>query len=671
MIKDIKEFNNVIDQLKKYDLAYEQGKPLISDTEFDNLYFEAKEYNKQNNLNNKYFNQTLPDSLITNNKIHHPYNILSLAKSKTDDEIMNFINKWSTNKNDLYYTDSFLLERKEDGLTVVLYFNDPHMNKKFMAITRGGGHEGQDITNKALNFTNINLPKIINKIGNQHLVVRGEAMIDDADFDKINKNGQFMNSRNAASGTLNTKNDNLVKQRHMKFYSYELINKEDFPEYSELDTLNYLNNIGFDNTSDFTQWKNSPESIKHMLKYINDYNKTLRDKVGHAIDGLVIKPNYVKNLNQIGFTEHHPKYALAFKFEAEQATAILDKIKWEKSSNGKLTPVGYLDKPVYLAGAKINKASLASINNIEQRDLKLKDHVIIQRSNDVIPKITGSIKSLRNGQEIDIHTLIPSGAYRKGAHLYLPVNNNDKNRWLLLWTKFVSKECLNIQGLSKKNLKSMIDNNIIIFNDFSSLWNINKNKFLAIKGLGEKKYNSIQEQLNNLKPSLNKVLLALPIENLGIKLSDYLAKNINKLNSQDIQNNNKMLSLKNNLINKLKQEKGFGQQSINIVNQLFKQDNLNILFNLSQYIKLIYLDSKLKINGKLNGLSFCITGKFDLTRNEIIKLIENNGGQFDKSLKKTTNYLLINDINSTSNKAKKAKQYNTKLINLDMLKKMI
>lgn len=665
---------NLLDEfskIKKLDKAYQKGKPLIDDGSFDTIYSNFVTYinnhpDEANEEMKKYINYAEPDINLDTKKIKHPYHIISLAKSQTIDGVKKYLSKWNNkDKKDTYYTDKFVVERKEDGLTAVLYFNDKRMPSNFIAVTRGGGKEGQDITNKIYNFANLNINDLISKIGNSHLVVRGEAMIDDADFNKMNKNNEFANSRNAASGTLIAKDDSLVKERNMKFYAYSVINKEDFKDKSELDYMHMLDNLGFEVTGDIHSFNNDEKGKEELVDFINNFDSNKRNKIGHAIDGLVIKPNYTGNLDKIGYTGHHPNSDIAFKFKAEQEVAKLARVEWQKSINGKLTPVGILDHPINILGATISKASLASIKNIEERDIMLNDNVIVRRSNDVIPQITKSIKELRNGSEIDIHTLIPKDAIRKGAVLYAPVDRDEQ--LIESWNRLVSPLCFNLNGISEKVIKELYNNNLIDLNDFSSIYYVNKNKFIQINGLGEKTYNKMMAQLKDNQPKLSNLLQILPVEDLGEKLATEVA-NILQVIIPGKMTNDEMID---KVWNVLKNKNGFGNHTKEILNNLFTNDNMNLLYSLYPKIELKEPLKKNKIiNGKLSNKHFVITGKFDLKRKDIEKIIVDNGGTIDKSLNKNTTYLLKNG-NKESNKTKKANKLGIDIINWDEFNNML
>lgn len=665
----MKKIKQMFLDIKRFDKSYQEGKSLIDDKVFDNLKNDfILEIKRDPQSATKemidYLGTSLPDiHLEGKKKIKHPYPILSLAKTQTIEGLKDFLDKWNnSDKNATYYTDKFLVERKEDGLTVVLYFNDEHMPNSFTALTRGGGQEGQDITDKIKNFINLDLEELSSKIKDKHVVIRGEAIIDDKDFDEINNDNRFANSRNAASGTLMAKDNELVKKNKMKFYAYELVNHEDF-DLNRIQELEYLGSLGIEITGDVSVFENSQKGKSLLIKYVERYDDETRKSIGHGIDGLVIKPNYLKNLDKIGYTGHHPNSDFAYKFKAEECIAILEKVEWQKSINGKLTPVGILDHPVELLGAKIERASLASIQNIERREIKLYDHVIIRRSNDVIPQIVSPVKELRNGKEKDIHETIPKDAIRKGAVLY---SEPDKKQQLFQsWIKFVGKEGLNLDGVSGQTIKILLDNQLIDLNDYSSIWRINKEKFISIKGLGEKKYDILMKELDETKPDLRNLFLMLPIEGLGFKLADIIAS---QLEPDFVDQDPEELSSKTSSnVSKLK---GFGTKSKEIINELFTQENLDKLKKIGKYIPLKHYVREDKHEGKLSNEHFVITGRFDKTRKEITEMIATNGGIIDSSIKDSTDYLLKNG-NRESNKTKAAKEHNVRIIDWNEFLSMI
>lgn len=669
-----------IEELKRYDKAYSEGKPLIDDTGYDKLWFDAKEKYPDD----EYFKQSQPDMIIQSGKVKvkHPYPVQSLAKANTNDGIRSFLERWNArDKEDKWYTDKFVVEHKEDGLTVVLYFNEPGFGQ-FKAVTRGGGQYGIDVTETFMHFVNFS-QDIIDKIGNEHVVVRGEAMIDDLDFEKID-DGQFMNSRNAASGTLMSKDPTVAEKRHMKFYAYEILN--DISINSESSCLERLKEYGFEVTHDYASFQNNEQGHQDLIDFIESYETGEREKVGHAIDGLVIKPDYLGNSDKVVYNGHHPDNMIAYKFKAKEVTARLKEVIWQKAASGRLTPVGVLDKPVELMGAMISRASLASIQNIETRDLMLNDVVVVRRSNDVIPQIIASVKDYRDGTQIDIHDLIPEGSRRVGALLFAPEDID--LIYFQIWAKSVENYRFAIDGMSGKTLELLRDNDLIDIKDLSSLFRLKdeEEEFMKVKGFGKGKFDKMTNAIKSAEDrpiSLKAILEIFPIDGLGGKLADEIAKRIDISELFDVVGSGdqiRLASIKTTLQEDVTSQKGFGQKANDVIEKLFTMydgDFLKQLYRLSDHVNFVNEEESIKTDvksGNLNGMAFVLTGKMPMTRKEVTKLIESNGGTVLGGINKKNvpDYLVDgNDGQSNSSKAKAAKSLGVKVISFDDLNRMI
>ena len=677
--KTRQNIRKLIQQMHQADVAYYNSKPIMTDGQFDNLYFKLKKYKQiypKDRMIKHYF-ATIPyNTDNTFAHVHHPYFIGSLDKTRTRDAVSKFLNKWNQNPKSLWYTKTFLIQRKEDGLSVVLYFNDPRMKRPFVALTRGGGHVGEDITNELYHFNRMNITKIREKIGQRHLVVRGEALIDDRDFKRVNHNHRWANSRNLASGSIMNKDPRIAGKRGIFLSVYTLINRDEWlSQYpTETSQLHFLKSLGFYMIQGTHQFPNTPEGHREIINFMFNFPAAKRKAIGHPIDGMVIKPNYTKNLSRIGSNPHGPRYSVSWKFPPKSAIGILQKVRWQESANGKLTPVGILKHPVHILGSEIRKASLASMPDIKRRDIMLYDHVTVRRMNDVIPKLVKPIKSFRTGKEVPISKTIPKGAVKKGAYLYLPVNNHSSSVILNRWKKFVSKPCLNIMGLSVKMIQKMIQNHLINPNDFSTLWQIDRSQFMKLDGFGQKRWQTLQEQLAQArKCPLARVLLGLPLNNAGLAVLKPIAKRIRNFKTL-LNNHDQLTKMHQRLVTEIPQIKGFGESSVPVVNELFSSLIIKQLKHLTPYLDLkdnqptrIPNQSK---HQKLTGLKFVITGTLSQPRKFFKNLIQKNGGKVQSSVAGSTSYLLT-DHKSNSRKYKAAVAKKIKIINEQQFKDLI
>lgn len=605
------QLKQVISDLKSFDNAYQQGKPLITDQCYDVIRAYAYQLNQQLHVSD-YFNIAPSDIKLATKEYQHPYQVTSLAKTRDIDTLQKWLAKWQTPP---YTTDSFIVEHKEDGLSVVMYFNDPNMPYPLTVLTRGGGNKGNDITSKAYHFINIDLNAIKKRIGKQHLVVRGECIINDNNFAELNTNDEYTSSRNLASGTLASLDDNLVAQRNLEFLSYDILNYQDF-NFNVMQSLHYLSELGFVNTSHVKQFSNSPNGIKQLLDYVNNFDVTT---VKHGIDGLVIKANNTASYQAIGYTQHHPRYAYAFKFPDVMKQAQIKAIEWSLSAKGKYTPVAILAKPVYLDGAYISRVSLGSYHHLQELNLMINDTVGIVRSQQVIPFIKHVYHNLRDDTCYPWQT--PQDSYVKGAYLY--ANQQTTDILVLKYAHFVSNKGINLKGLAKQSIKKLVENNVLT-DDFNSLWQAKTNP-LTKELLG--KNASLFDNLNDRYP-LATILLALNINSLGKA------------------NVNTFITLKATPTNK---------NLLKAVND-FKDNYQSILNSLKNHI-----DFTVKYTDKPTLLTIAVTGKLPVKRSELANLPVKLG-----SVTKHTDYLVAEQA-SNSTKYQKAKQLKIPIISYQEL----
>lgn len=659
------EYNSLVELMKLHDTRYyTQDQPLIDDTEYDKLYVMLTNYEKEHpdKINKESSSQHIIGGIKSNlSKISHIYPMLSLKKTNAQEKngLKNYLDKFVNNENDLWYTDKFLAQNKEDGLTIVLYFNIPQINNgHFTAATRGSGDSGEDVTASFINLENVR--SIIKKVGDQQLIIRGEAIISKSDFEAINENGTFMNSRNLVAGSLRTLDSNVAKERKVQFKAYNIENAEDYGMFTELEQISFLNELGFNTTTNQLVVDNTSAGKNKLINYVYSFSEEDRDKVDHDIDGIVIKPNNIKNRREIGFTSHHPKNAIAFKFESPEAVTKLTDVVWQIGSTGQVTPVGIFE-PINLLGANIVKATLASLKNIKKRDIKINDVVLVQRKNDVIPQIVKSFKEERTGNEIDI--IPPENTHLDGELLF--VDQENEEQLLNRWKKFVSKDGLNIDALSIETIKALNDNHLINLNDFSSIYNLNHDEFVSINRFGEQKWQNLQKSLENSKNvGLSKVLVSLSLKGVGRTFSGIFTQEIDSWDDLiNKKENGTLIDWVNELVEKTN---GFGDSTKDVILNTLLTDTV-----IDQVNKLALVGinlNSIKKEDKLNSLTFVITGSTNLhSRNEWKTIIELNGGHLSGSLSSKTDYLVSNSESLTTTKAKKAVNLNIPIINEEKL----
>lgn len=642
------DYLDLIEQIKHHDdLYYNKSQPIITDSDYDKLYFKLQSYEKDHPDDISPLSPTQSVSLEkTSDKITHPYPLLSLKKANTYDEVTKYLEKFDTvstaNDPSTFMTDEFMVQLKEDGLTIALYYNW-FAGNNFIAATRGGGEQGQNVSLQMAAFNDMNI--------NKPVVIRGETILKNDAFAQMNESGSYMNPRNAVSGLLHT--DAPADQ--ITFVAYNIENAEDLGITSEDEMLHQLEDWGFTTPQLKKVFSNSKTGRAEIINFIQDFeNKNDRLLLDHDIDGLVIKPNYISNRRMIGNTHHHPKNQLAYKFASPDAITTLKDVVWQSGAKGRLTPVAIFD-PVTLLGANVEKASLANYDNIVTRDIKIHDKILVRRSNDVIPQIVKSFPEERNGSEIEIK--VPENAHFDGKHLFSDAITDEQilNKWAI----FVSKNGLDIKYTSLKTIKDLIDHNIIDKNDLSSLWNIvsKSDDLINLDGWSTIKSQKLIQQLTKpISTSMSKFLVALALNNVGPDTASKISLLHPTLSSIIDDKPAMTLEQWHTIV---------GNMSEDTLSELYQ--NKDIIKKLNHHIKIDNKNMTSPISNKLSNEYFVITGKSELiSRNELIDKINMNGGAFQKTVSSKTTYVIdLSENGSSSSKIQKAIKMNIKVISLN------
>lgn len=653
---------DLIELIRKYDIAYEEGNPLITDTEYDRLYNELILLEKQYGTL-----EDSPTTYIQNAKINHLKRVkhdtpmLSQEKCHTKEEIESFVKRTNDNK--------YIIDLKLDGVSISLKYKNGLLNQ---AVTRGNGIDGYDITAAALLMEGV--PK---KLTQQiDIEVRGEVLIKEKDFEELNINGEFKNSRNLVAGTLNALDVNLVKERRIYVCVYDIraLNNILGQNMSTLDSHLYLNKLGFNVVN---YWTFDKDELNKMTQFCLDFNKNIRPSIECKIDGLVIKSNNEQIIKNLGNTNKYPKSSIAFKFDSQDRTSVLKSVEWQVGRTGLITPVANFDT-IEIDGVEISKASLANIDNINNLDIMLNDTIVVARSNDVIPKIISVVKQNRTGNEIKIQAPLtcPNCGYNvsiEGPLIYCH-NEQCSSRILQKLSHFVTRDAMCIADLSDKILEKFIENNIPIQN-FLDIYEIEKyyNQITNIKGFKvdkktgrslkvDKLLKEIEKSKNNY---LHQLLFGLSISNVGLSKAKAIAS--------QFENLNELINCyeQNNLESVLISLDDFGDIIVKDVINFFD----NNLYILKEFNKLGIFPSVKKsqiTNSIFTNKTIVISGELTIPRKEVIEKIEGLGAKNSGSVSSKTDYLLIgNDTDLTSNKCKKAIELGIKIITEDEFNSMI
>lgn len=641
-IKRLKELTKQLNQYRNS--YYNNSVSEISDQEYDNLFDELKKLEEETNI------------IMTNSPIHtvgyevksklekvkHSHPMLSLDKTKSVDDLKKFVG----NKD-------CLLMCKMDGLTVLLTYENGEL---IQAETRGNGEEGEIITHNAKVFENI--PSHIDYTG--HLEIEGEAIITYKDFEKINsklpENERYKNPRNLVSGSVRQLDSNIAAQRHIKFIAWKVPKTEDskYDKYFAK-KLEQVKELGFDIVPYLIYFEDTIENRIEMLK-------NTAKELGYPIDGLVITYNDIVYGESLGSTGHHPKHSLAFKFYDDIYTTKLLDVEFTMGKTGVLTPTAVFE-PVEIDGTMVERASLHNLSVMRELGVEfIGQEINVYKANQIIPQVYSaepimSFKDPEDEEEIK-SIVIPDKCPICGANTEIPrendvavlvcTNQNCKGKLLGKISHFVSKNAINIDGLSEQTLQKFID--LGWLTSFQDIYYLSEHKeeMYKLDGFGKKSVDKLLESIERSRnTTLDRFIYGLCIPLIGRTASKTIAKEFDNKAEEfyDIWCHGYDFTKLDD----------FGD-TMNKSMQDFIKDNYRWIAELIGEFNFRVPDSNGNVKQVLDGKIFVITGSLNFYKNreELVSVIEMNGGKVSGSVSSKTNYLINNDVTSTSGKNKKA-----------------
>lgn len=652
----VKEMNVLIDRINDASYAYyAEDNPIISDKEFDDLCAALERLERDSGV------------VLNNSPIHHVQGFIidSLAKVKHTRPMLSAQKTKDVNEVKKFLADKIgVLSWKEDGLSIVLRYENGRLKQ---AITRGNGEIGEDVTHTMKMVRNV--PQSIPE--KRYLEIRGEAVIGYDDFAKINEklHGKYKNARNLAAGTVRQLDSNVAKERKLAYKVFELVKLGDTPE-SEMpsiaDSFKYLAEQGFD-------------VVEHQVvnrDNVEEYMATFQpEEYKYPVDGLIISYNDYQYGKSLGMTGHHPLSLIAYKYKDDLYETTIRDIEWNTSRTGLINPVAVFD-PVDLDGAETTRATLHNVSYIEGLELGVGDTIQVYRSNMVIPKVHDNLTRSNTFKIPDTCPICGGEAKiinENGSKVLKCMNPDCKAKLLSKFVNFVSRDAMNIQGLSEATLKKFID--LGWLKDYVDIYNLaeHKSEMKNLDGFGAK---SVSSLLNSIEESrrckLVNFVTALGIELVGKSTAKDICKFIDKIS---LSNNENPYDV---FIKRIKQRKYFGHiDGIGINTSLsmddYFRDHLEMVEKLAKELEFEMPESKKEFAVDLTGMTFVMTGKVNkfANRNAIKDEIEFRGGKVAGSVSKNTNYLVNNDVNSTSSKNKKAQQLGIPIIDEDGLIKIL
>lgn len=638
--KEIEELRRVI---REHDYRYYVlNEPIISDYEYDQLMAKLIA------LENAHPELITPDSPTQRvggeptkefPTVVHEIPMLSLSNTYSIEELQEFETRL---KNFLPgETFEYVTELKFDGIAVSLIYRDGVL---VQGATRGDGEQGDEITNNLKTIRSIPLRLFSSDHLPRNVEVRGEVFMTKSAFEKLNKEQEklgekpFANPRNATGGTLKLQDPKLVAKRSLSFTAYYLRllgeDRERIPLTTHFEALHMLRDLGLPVSRHIALCK----SLWEVVDFCNTWEEK-RDELPFEIDGVVIKVNRFDQQERLGATAKSPRWATAYKFKARQATTVLKKIHFQVGRTGVITPVAVLE-PVALGGITITRATLHNEEEIQRKDIREGDTVIVERGGEVIPKIVGVVKEkrpadsvpfqmpstcpvcggpvIREREEVAVrceNIACPAQVHRRIAH-------------------FASRTAMDIEGLGESWIEALIENKLV--SDYGDLYYLKKSDLLKLERMGEKSAQNLLDAIEESKTRpLDRLIFALGIRHVGANVATLLADHFGSIEK-----------LKNATEEELSNIEGIGPIIAESIVQFFSQkQNLEVLEKLRRAgVRMEEERIKPPAEGIFAGKTFVLTGALTrFTREAATELIESEGGHVASSVSSKTDYVLVGE----------------------------
>lgn len=639
----------LVDKLNKY--AYEYyvlDNPTVSDGEYDKLYDELVNLEKESGvvLFDSPTKRVGGEPISAFKKHKHLQRLYSLDKALTEEEIIAFENRIrKIDSSEIDYT----VEYKFDGLTICITFD----NGKFVrATTRGNGIEGEDVTEQVLTIKSF--PLTIDYKGT--LEVQGEAIIRLSVLEKYNETAKeyLKNARNAVAGAIRNLDPKVTASRHPEIMFYNVNYMSEGRLDSQIECVEFLKKNGF-KVHPFLKICHNISEVMSAIKEIEKSRKTL----DILTDGAVVKVNDFKTREELGSTDKFPRWAIAFKFTAEEVTTKLNQVVWQVGRTGKLTPLALLE-PVDLAGATVQKATLNNMGDILRKGVKVPSRVLIRRSNEVIPEILGTTEYYDDSADVVPPKVCPycgSEIIEVGANLFCP-NKDCKPRVVANLSNFASKEGMNIDGFSEKTASQLFD--ALKTDCFSELYKLTYDDLSKLDGFGDKKADNLLKAIEKSKKvDFARFIYALGIDNVGKKTARDLSKIFKTF--EDLNAADKETLAKLDDVGEITAECIY-----NYLRDEYNIREINALFDSGVEIK---YDNEKK-QGVFSGERVVLTGTLvDFKRSDAQKIIEDFGGECQSSVTKNTTLVIAGE--SAGSKLDKANKLGIKVIDENEFKNLI
>ena len=658
-----KLIEELVEELNKY--AYEYyvlGNSSVTDKDYDKKYYELVDLEKETGYKLPYSpTQRVGDVILPEfKKYTHKARLWSLDKAQSLEEIkewhnrnVKFLEEYNKTSEEELPPLKYILTKKFDGLTINLSYDENGV--LVTGATRGTGAIGEDVTAQVKTIKSIPL-----KIDcHDFLEIHGEAIMTTEAFEKYNSEAEtpLKNLRNGAAGALRNLNVAETAKRNLSAFFYDVGYKEGAPFKTYMEMLNFIKTKGFP-MDDYIRECTTLDEIQKEIDYIRD----IRFDLNYDIDGLVIAIDDIRTRELLGYTVKFPKWAIAYKFEAQEATTKLLDVEWNVGRSGRVSPTAILE-PVELAGVTVKRATLNNMDDIARKGVRLGAEVFVRRSNDVIPEIMGVVpESLEGTKEIEEPKVCPAcGAHlvHEGVHIYCENTLGCKPQMVKTIVHFAGREAMNIAGFSERTAEQLFEK--LDIRDISDLYKLEYEKLLDLDKFGPKKAQNLLDAIEKSKDcTLEAFLYSLGIPNVGVKTAKDLVKRFESLENLEKATFEELVSVQD-----------VGDIVARSIIEFFKEERtLKVINELLSLGVNPHYEKKEVLESPFMGKTVVVTGTLEnYSRTSIKEKLESLGAKVSGSVSKKTDFVIAGE--AAGSKYDKAKSLGVTILSEEEFENMI
>lgn len=660
MNNKIKEMEDLIKEIDKLNYHYYTlDDPLLSDAEYDKLYDRLVNLENESGTVLSYSPTTRVGGAVLSKFEKHTHlgRLYSMDKAQGDDALLawynrikKFVNNYNENNINKLPEPEFIVELKFDGLTINLTYENQNL---IMASTRGNGIVGEEILEQVKTIYSV--PLRISYSGK--IEVQGEGLMPLSELEKYNQENEekLKNARNAAAGALRNLDPKVTKKRNLTAYFYNVgyIEEDIFKSDDEMKKFLKENNFNV------SKYNYKLKKFSEIIKKIQEIGEN-RNKLDILIDGVTIKVNDIETRRALGYTNKFPRWAIAYKFEAEEISTTLLDVVWNVGRTAKVTPSAILE-PVDIGGVTVQRATLNNYDDILRKKVRIGSRVLIRRSNDVIPEILGTLPSDNETHEIEKPKTCPycgSHLYQDGVHIFCPNTLSCVPQLVSRLTHFASRDAMDIEGFSEKTIEKLMGT--VGLKEIPDVYKLKYEDIIKIEGFKEKRTKNLLNAIENSKnPHLSNFIYALGIPNVGIKTSRDLANHFKSFDKLRNSKEDELISIGDigSITAKEIVEFFHDERIVNSVNELFDLG-----------INPLYEDDS---NGPkpLDKKTFVLTGTLEIPRKELEEKLISLGAKVTGSVSKNTDYLVVGE--NPGSKYDKARDLKIEILSLEELDNLV